>query len=115
MCDEDVKINPTKLASRIAEHVQLQRHISNASKKTSQPLNTTTIDNQDKLNEKKQFTEDFRTELLWTFLAADIPVEKLSNVSLKAFLKKWTSQDIPHPTTFFKTYIGNEFDLVIKI
>ena len=54
----------------------------------------------------KKFTND----LCETFLAADIPFNKLSNVKVKEFLENYTGKAIPDPSNIRKYYVQRVYD-----
>ena len=54
--------------------------------------------------------QEFNKDLCKAFVAADIPLDKLANPSLKRFVEKYSKQVVPHPSTLRKNYIKQLYD-----
>ena len=64
-----------------------------------------TRDRQTMLTEAPRDSNDFGLELCETFMAADIPLEKLNNPALRSFLQKLAKKEIPSVTTLRRRHV----------
>ncbi|PSN55459.1 hypothetical protein C0J52_05698, partial [Blattella germanica] len=53
-------------------------------------------------------------DLCQAFLAADIPLYKINNPTLKHFLGKYTRQHVPEESTLCKTCVGRCYNNVLS-
>lgn len=72
-----------------------------------QRLLTSVVGGQDK-------SLEFKQDLCSMFLAANIPFYKLNHPRVRAFLHKWTNQQIPDESTLRKTFLSREYERVIE-
>lgn len=56
----------------------------------------------------------FSSDLCQAFLAADIPLFKLNNPTLRNFLHKYTNEHIPDESTLRKTYVSRCYEKVMS-
>lgn len=56
----------------------------------------------------------FNTDLCEALLAANIPLNKLSNSKFRTFLEKYTGKNIPYETTLRNEYIDDVYYMVIE-
>lgn len=57
----------------------------------------------------------FNMDLCKALLAANIPLNKLSNSKFREFLEKYTGKHIPHESTLRKGYVDNVYNETIDI
>ena len=59
-------------------------------------------------------TNKFYIELCEAFAAADIPLHKLSNACLRAFLERYTTKSIPNSSTLRNGYVARIYSLKLR-
>lgn len=91
---------------RTAMHLRKKNEITN--------LNVDPVEND---NEEEIVAEEnqnqFNSDLCKGLIAADIPLNKLSNEEFKEFLKKYTGKEIPDQTTLRKYYVSDLYKNII--
>jgi len=96
----ECKVNCEEKITNVIQHTTTEKHIQ-AIKRY----------NLKKMKEKKQFLKShqeknfFNIELCKAFIAADIPLSKLSNPILRKFLEKYTKNPIPDQSVLRKSYV----------
>jgi len=80
----------------IKRHKESQKHTNNLSKSSNKRKSSENLNKIEK--SKRETIDDFLKCLTSAFLSADIPLEKLGNDNLKAFLFQYTHFNIPTPT-----------------
>ena len=63
----------------------------------------------------KALQNNFNMHLCDAFIGANIPLEKLRNPILKGFLEKYTSNEVPDPSTQSKNYVPKSYNKVHKV
>ena len=95
-CSKHVTFKRANISTRVDEHLKSVKHNENK-KKSSSTLITVQMA---KVQKQNSSDEQFKLDLLDTFLSCDIALHKLKMDKMKDFLKKYCSdQKIPHPDT----------------
>lgn len=87
---------------QIVQHINTAKHKENL---TSKLANKEPVQKQ-LLECLGSRVSEFSYDLCQAFLAADIPLYKINNPTLKHFLAKYTRQHVPEESTLRKTYVG---------
>ena len=87
------------MRSQVIQQIKTERH------KSKQQLS----ERQTLLSNCPQ-TNYFAIDLCNAFLSANIPMEKLGNTQMKAFLEKYTKNVIPTPLKIRNNYISSSYE-----
>lgn len=106
-----IKITDKTLSSRIREHVSSDTHGDNIIKKKPQPFISDAFRS---VKEEQQRQSEFNRILGKGLMAADIPLEKLSNPSFRKMLQRISGRKIPHPNTIRGTIVSELSESVVE-
>jgi len=109
-CNLKIEYTAKTLASRINDHVKSKQH--NKSKEHGTTPSIIGLLNRMDDNEKNQ--KEFNKRLTQAFMAADIPLHKLKNPTLRQFLSNETHMKIPHRDTLRGTVIHEIYGNTIE-
>ncbi len=101
----------TEKRSQLTQHIDTAKHKANVLKYNRTPqLQQALLTNRPGVTR-----QDFCAELCDAFLAADIPLKKLQNPTLRTFLSKNIKHQIPDESTIRKNYLKPAYNKVCKL
>ncbi len=103
ICNEPKEYNPRQGVRALKRHLTTKKHLEGVERKFSQ----TRLDVLKSGNEN----EDFHKNLVNAFITANIPLNKLSNFTLKSFLEKISGFKIKTPATYGGSILNSLYQL----
>ncbi len=114
VCDKNINFtDKDHITNSVSSHFKSGKHkekLNNWDKSHQQQHITTSLQNAIASEQKNQYFSD----LTKAFLSADIPLHKLKNENLVLFLKKYTKENQPNPSTLRNHYVREVYNNTIE-
>lgn len=98
---------------QIDQHIKTPSHIAKVNKMKSGPIQSTLKQSFEAFKNENHSQSEFNEDLCKTFLAANIPLNKLTNPQVKTFLQKYSKFNPPDESTLRKNVVGKVFATVL--